>query len=215
MGRGDGLPDELKLTTRKGEISRRELLKSIGMVCEGAMVASTVFYSACKSREASNPVTSFVYVAPPEAPPMLDYPGLMSLVASDRLYSCEHVWIKSVLDDMAIIGITDKMQRLLGSLGDAGYGMKPVGKGVVLSPVGSILAEGASFASIESSKMSLEAPMPVNGKIVQIDDALISSAQIVNTDPYGAGWMLVVHLSQPDELYELLSPEEYAALITK
>jgi hypothetical protein len=115
-------------------ISRREFLGGVGIVAGGVTIASMPITLACKSKETSiytssssstQPTmatnagsysTTFgIYVPPSEAPPLLDFPGLTSTVATDRLYSYEHIWIKPISSNLVVLGVTDKLQALMGS----------------------------------------------------------------------------------------------------
>jgi len=112
-------------------------------------------------------------------------------------YVESHEWVRSE-DGRARIGITDYAQD---QLGDVVY--------VELPAVGKALAKGAPFGSVESVKAVSELYMPVSGKVVETNPALENSPELVNSDPYGQGWMIVVEPSQSEELKGLLGVQVY------
>lgn len=119
---------------------------------------------------------------------------------SDRRYTAEHEWV--LLDgDIAIVGITDYAAE---KLGDVVF--------VDLPAVGSDAAEGAVVGEIESTKSVGELFAPVSGEVVEINDAVVDSPELVNTDPFGAGWLVKVRVSDVALLEDLLDAAAYAAL---
>jgi glycine cleavage system H protein len=181
----------LKLTPRR--LSRREFLRGAGLAVGGATLALT---SACSNKNAS-------YTAPVESPPTLSLAANASVVASDRKYSIEHMWVKSLSGGRAVIGITDKLRRLLGALDH-----------LDMDGVGSRLETGQSFGMIGGVKMNLEMISPVSGTVVQTNEELMVNTMPINLNPYNE-WLEVIELSKPAELDELLTPEEYAELQSK
>ncbi len=119
----------------------------------------------------------------------------------DLLYTKEHEWV-SVNDNVATIGITDYAQ---GELGDIVF--------VELPKVGDETRQMEPFGTIEAVKAVSELYAPVTGKVVEVNEELQDSPELINQDPYGKGWMIKVELSQPDELDKLLSPKDYEQLI--
>jgi len=116
-------------------------------------------------------------------------------------YSEEHEWI-DVDGARARIGITDFAQD---SLGDVVY--------VELPGVGANVMAHAGCAEIESTKSVSEIFSPVTGTIIEVNHALDDAPEQVNADPYGAGWIFVVEMADPDEVDALLDAAAYRALV--
>ena len=119
----------------------------------------------------------------------------------DLKYSREHEWAR-VEGDRAVVGITDYAQR---ELGEIVY--------VELPEVGSEVEQTESFGTVESVKAVSDLYAPISGEVVEVNEALEDDPGLVNTDAYGEGWMLVVEISDADELADLMSAEEYAAFV--
>lgn len=117
------------------------------------------------------------------------------------LYHPEHDWAK-IEGDVATFGITWFAQDALGEV-------------VFFEPpaVGSRVTKDASYAEIESVKAVSEVVSPLSGEIVEVNDALEGAPETINDDPYGAGWMVKVRLSNPDEAGSLLDKAGYEALL--
>lgn len=120
----------------------------------------------------------------------LDFPEELRYVDS-------HEWVR-IENGAARIGITDYAQD---QLGDVVF--------VELPAAGKTLARGAAFGSVESVKAVSELYMPLSGRVVEVNKALESSPELVNSSPYGEGWMIRVELSDPAELSGLLSAADY------
>ena len=121
----------------------------------------------------------------------------MANVPEDLHYSKDHEWVK-VDGGAAIIGITDFAQN---SLGDVVY--------VELPKVGDKFAANESFGSVESVKAVSEVFSPITGVVQQINEALADDPEIVNSDPYGKGWMIRLEMTSPGEVDSLLTAAEY------
>ena len=121
----------------------------------------------------------------------------MANVPEDLHYSKDHEWVR-VESDQAIIGITDYAQD---SLGDVVY--------VELPKPSDEFATNESFGSVESVKAVSEVFTPVSGEVVMINESLADEPEKVNTDPYGAGWMIRVRMSNPGSVDSLLTAAEY------
>ena len=121
----------------------------------------------------------------------------MANVPEDLHYSKDHEWVR-VEGGEAIIGITDYAQN---SLGDVVY--------VELPKAGDEFAANEPFGSVESVKAVSEVFTPVAGAITQINELLADEPEIVNTDPYGQGWMIRVKMANPGEVDSLLTAAEY------
>ena len=116
-------------------------------------------------------------------------------------YTKDHEWIK--LDgDMATIGITDFAQ---GELGDIVY--------VDISITGKDLKKEEVFGTVEAVKTVSDLFIPVAGTVAEVNPALAAQPELVNTDPYGAGWMVKVTVNNPADVVALLTSEAYAQLV--
>jgi glycine cleavage system H protein len=124
------------------------------------------------------------------------YPGNLK-------YSKEHEWVK-VDSITATIGITSHAQS---ELGDIVY--------VELPKIGAKFSAMKEFGVVESVKTVSTLYCPVSGEVTEVNSSLSSKPEVVNTDPYGQGWMIKVKLSDPSELDKLLSSKEYEALLKK
>ncbi|HUP44740.1 MAG TPA: glycine cleavage system protein GcvH [Thermoanaerobaculia bacterium] len=128
----------------------------------------------------------------------------MANIPEDNRYAKSHEYVH-VEGDVGTIGITDYAQK---ELGDVVF--------VELPQVGSQLDATDELGSIESVKAVSELFAPVSGEVIEVNEALSDKPELVNTDPYGDGWMVRVRLSTPDEVDELLmSAEEYEEYIEK
>ncbi len=115
-------------------------------------------------------------------------------------YTRDHEWIK--LDgDTATIGITDFAQR---ELGDIVY--------VEVETVGQALEAGAVFGTVEAVKTVSDLFLPVSGTITELNAALAGAPESVNNDPYGAGWMIKMKVSNPADVDDLLDAAAYEAI---
>jgi glycine cleavage system H protein len=119
----------------------------------------------------------------------------------DLRYSKEHEWVR-LAGDRAIIGITDYAQD---ALGDVVY--------VQLPDVGLDVMAGGSVAEIESTKSVSEVYSPVTGKIDEVNPALESAPELVNTQPYGDGWLFAVELEDAAQVDALMDASGYQAFL--
>ena len=122
-------------------------------------------------------------------------------IPTDLRYSREHEWVR-VNGSIARIGITDFAQD---SLGDVVF--------VQLPDVGLEIVAGASASEIESTKSVSDVYVPVSGAVHAVNDALTDTPELVNSDPYGEGWILEVALADSSELDGLLDAEAYRAFV--
>jgi glycine cleavage system H protein len=122
-------------------------------------------------------------------------------IPDDLRYTAEHEWVR-VDGNVARIGITDFAQD---SLGDVVF--------VQLPDIGLDVVAGASVSEIESTKSVSDVYAPVSGVVRAVNDALNEQPELVNEDPYGAGWMFEVELSSPPEIDKLLDALGYRSLI--
>ena len=116
-------------------------------------------------------------------------------------YTKEHEWIRAE-GDVAFVGITDFAQ---GELGDIVF--------VEIETEGESLAAGDTFGTIEAVKTVSDLFMPVTGEVLEFNKTLEDAPELVNSDPYGEGWMVKIAIADVAELEGLLSAEEYSALL--
>ena len=119
---------------------------------------------------------------------------------ADLKYTSDHEWIR-VEDGIGTIGVTDHAQ---GELGDVVY--------VDIPDVSATVAKGGTFGSIEAVKTVADLFAPVSGTIIEVND-INGSPEVVNKDPYGAGWLVKIKLSDPSELDGLMDVDAYKASI--
>lgn len=119
----------------------------------------------------------------------------------DLKYSEEHEWVKQEDGNKVRIGITDFAQS---ELGDIVF--------VELPEEGDDIEADESFGSVESVKTVSELYAPVNGKVVEVNEELEDSPELVNEAPYEKGWMIVVEMSDSAELDNLLTAEKYSEM---
>lgn len=120
-------------------------------------------------------------------------------VPENLKYTKDHEWIK-VEGNVGTIGVTDFAQ---GELGDIVY--------IDIAPDIAEMTAGESFGTIEAVKTVSDMYAPVTGKVVELNSKLNDEPQLVNTDPYGAGWIIKVELTDPSQLNELLDAAAYTA----
>ena len=132
----------------------------------------------------------------------------MSDIPADLHYTAEHEWVRRSGDDTVRVGITDFAQS---ALGDVVF--------VQLPDVGSDLTAGESFGEVESTKSVSDLFAPVSGTVSAVNGDLEASPQLVNSDPYEAGWLLDVRVSDAAELESaisaLLDAETYRGTLTE
>jgi glycine cleavage system H protein len=128
----------------------------------------------------------------------------MANVPSDLLYTEEHEYLKSAGDNVYHVGITDYAQ---GELGDIVY--------VELPKVGEKFARMDVFGTVEAVKAVSDLYCPISGEIVEVNSALGDNPAVVNSDPYGQGWMIKLRVSDESELDQLLGADEYQAHLSK
>ncbi len=132
----------------------------------------------------------------------------MSDIPADLHYTAEHEWVRRSGDDTVRVGITDFAQS---ALGDVVF--------VQLPDVGSAVTAGESFGEVESTKSVSDLYAPVSGTVSAVNGDLEGSPQLVNSDPYGAGWLLDIQVSATAELESaistLLDAEAYRGTLTE
>lgn len=118
-------------------------------------------------------------------------------IPADLKYTKDHEWIR-VEGDVAVVGVTDFAQSELGDI--VFVEVDTVGEEMELEEV---------FGSIEAVKTVSDLFMPVSGEILEFNEEIEQNPELVNSDPYGAGWMVKVKMSDPAELEALLDAEAY------
>ncbi len=126
----------------------------------------------------------------------------MSQVLSNLKYSESHEWVLDNGDGTATVGITDHAQALLGDL-----------VFVELPEVGASLEVGGECGVVESVKAASDIYAPVSGEVVEVNDALEGSPELVNGEPYGNGWIFKVKLADQAQLASLMDAAAYQVLV--
>ena len=131
----------------------------------------------------------------------------MSEIPADLYYTEEHEWVQRTGDDTVRVGITDYAQS---ALGDVVF--------VQLPDVGTDVTAGESFGEVESTKSVSDLYAPVSAKVVAVNGDLEANPQLVNSDPYGEGWLIDLQIdgsSLEDALRGLLDADGYRATVTE
>lgn len=123
-------------------------------------------------------------------------------IPSELKYTKDHEWIK-IEGDIATVGITDFAQ---GELGDIVY--------VEVETVDETLDAEEVFGTVEAVKTVSDLFLPLSGEIIEFNEGLEDEPEKVNTDPYGEGWMIKLKISDASQVNDLLSAEDYKALIS-
>ncbi len=118
-------------------------------------------------------------------------------------YTASHEWVEDLGNGQVRIGITDHAQE---ALGDLVY--------VELPEVGAVFQKGDPCAIVESVKAASEVYAPVSGEVVEVNEALSDSPELINASAFGDGWLCVIELSDATELDDLLDEAAYAATLT-
>lgn len=132
----------------------------------------------------------------------------MTHTPTDLHYSADHEWVRAGADNTVVVGITDFAQA---ALGDVVY--------VQLPAVGATVVKGDSFGEVESTKSVSDLYAPVSGTVAAVNSDLEGSPQTVNSDPYGAGWLVQITADSSAALEaaisELLDAEGYRSALTE
>ena len=123
-------------------------------------------------------------------------------ITNSLLYTNDHEWIK-IKENQAIIGITDFAQS---ELGDIVF--------IEFPDEGDTFQKGDTIGTIEAVKTVADLYAPVSGEILELNLELDDNAELINSDPFGKGWLIKMELSNPDETSDLLSAEDYGNLIS-
>jgi glycine cleavage system H protein len=124
-------------------------------------------------------------------------------IPANLKYTKDHEWIR-VEGNEAIIGVTDFAQ---GQLGDVVF--------VEIETQGETLEKEEVFGTIEAVKTVSDMFMPVAGEVLEINEKLTDTPEVVNKDPYGDGWMIRIRLVDPSQLDELLTADQYKAIVNE
>ena len=124
-------------------------------------------------------------------------------IPSDLKYSKDHEWIR-VNGSEAVIGITDFAQS---QLGDVVF--------VEIETLGENLDKEEVFGTVEAVKTVSDLFMPVSGEITAVNEKLADTPEVINKDPYGEGWMIKIKLSDPAQLNDLLTADQYKGIINE
>ncbi|MCL2625416.1 MAG: glycine cleavage system protein GcvH [Cystobacterineae bacterium] len=116
-------------------------------------------------------------------------------------YTQDHEWVRAD-GKLAVVGISFHAQD---TLGDVVY--------VELPPVGAWVSAGKAFGVVESTKAVSELFAPVSGKVLKVNEALVSNPQLVNTEPYEQGWLIEIEMSAPEELGVLMDAAAYETFL--
>lgn len=126
----------------------------------------------------------------------------MSDIPGDLKFLKSHEWVRIEDNNRAIVGVSDHAQNLLG---DLVY--------VELPNIGDHLDAGATAAVIESVKAASDIYSPVTGKVIEVNTTLSDKPETINEDPYGEGWIMVIEMQAPEEISNLLSPDDYTEVL--
>ena len=122
-------------------------------------------------------------------------------IPAELRYTKEHEWIR-VEGDVAYVGITDYAQSELGEI-----------VFLDINTEGETIAQSEVFGSVEAVKTVSDLNMPVTGEVLEVNEAINENPELVNSDPYGEGWMIKIQVADPAELDTLLDAAAYQALI--
>jgi len=127
----------------------------------------------------------------------------MANIKEDLLYTETHEWLKLIDDETAFVGITDYAQE---QLGDVVY--------VELPEKGKLFKKSEAFGSVESVKAVSDLYAPVDCEIIDVNEKLASSPELVNSSPYDDGWMIKIKIKDKDQLSALLKPQDYKNIVS-
>ena len=122
-------------------------------------------------------------------------------IPSELKYTKDHEWVK-IEGDVATVGITDFAQ---GELGDIVY--------VEVETVDEELEREEVFGTVEAVKTVSDLFLPVSGEIIEFNEALEEEPEMVNSDPYGEGWMIKIKMTDTSEVEDLMSSDDYKQLV--
>lgn len=126
-----------------------------------------------------------------------------NLAVTRLLFSGAHVWVR-VEGSEAVLGVSDYLQDQMGEI-----------TRLELADLGDVLRAGRRMGHVESDEASSPLEAPLSGEVVEVNPEALENPDLVNSDPYNAGWLLRVRVEDPRELEELIDEEEYAELTTE
>jgi glycine cleavage system H protein len=126
----------------------------------------------------------------------------MSNIPADLMFTNSHEWVKDEGDETVTIGITDHAQELLGDL-----------VFVELPDIGDVIESGGEAGVVESVKAASDIYSPVSGEVIEVNEDLVDSPELVNEQPYDNGWIYKMKLNNASELDELLDAEAYTEVV--
>jgi glycine cleavage system H protein len=118
-------------------------------------------------------------------------------------FSGSHVWVRVEGSD-AVLGLSDYLQDQMGEI-----------TGLELPDLGDVLHANKRMGNVESEEAASPLEAPVTGEVLEVNAEALENPDLINSEPYGAGWLLRVRLEDPRELEELISDDEYAELTTE
>lgn len=124
-------------------------------------------------------------------------------IPAELKYTKDHEWLK-IEGNIATVGVTDFAQ---GELGDIVY--------VDVDTLDDVVEEGDVFGSVEAVKTVSDLFMPLTGEVIEFNEELEDQPELVNSDPYGKGWMIKIEISDESQIDNLLNAEAYKSLITE
>jgi glycine cleavage system H protein len=169
-------------------------------------ITSTASTSPISTPVSIATTTPYSYVAPTEQPKIIRVPNSECTIATDRLYSKEHIWVKTVSTNLVVLGITPTMLQII---------YRPYA--LEISKAGTnIVQDNDTFGDIAGYKLNTSLVSPVSGKIFQVNEILVREGlgqgeymTTLNSDPWNRGWIIVVQIDNPAEINSLLKPEGY------
>jgi len=123
------------------------------------------------------------------------------LIPEDLKYTIEHEWVREEGENI-VVGITDYAQDALGEL-----------VYIELPSEGDEISKGDTFGAVESTKSVSDLFAPLSGEVVEVNEALLDSPELINQDPYGEGWLIKVKPFEADELSGCIDFEEYTDIV--
>ena len=175
-----------------------------------ATVTTSTPPTSTTSATGTTVAAGYNYVPPTTAPQIILIAGTTCSVATDRSYSTDHVWVKTLSANIVVLGITTTMVETISN---------PYN--ISLPAVGTTVVKDNLFGDAEGTKMNVDLISPVSGKVLQVNEiinSLVKQSAVLTPviqDPYNSGWLFVAQLSHPVELNDLVSPQKYADLVTK
>jgi len=124
----------------------------------------------------------------------------MSEIPNDLKYAKSHEWVRDEGKGVCTVGITDHAQDLLGDL-----------VFVELPDMGAVLERDAECGVVESVKAASDINSPLDGEVIEVNEALADAPETLNQDPYGEGWIFKLKFSDPDQFSALLTADDYSA----